>query len=539
MYTWGEGAAGPLGHGEACAAVTDQPRRLATLDGISVKQVVCGGDFTFCAAGSDLLGFGANDMGTLGLGPGAPLRTFKPRPVPLFRSLSLPVAHVACGSDFVLAATFLGTVYAFGSNAQGRLGLGPKCAALECSSPQLIESLAAVNVVQVAAGEGHGLALTAGGSVYAWGRNKAGQLGLGCPALPPIPTMDRDLEAAFAPESKAPVMFRWAVTLAQMGFDRRAAEAAIAATHSRSLEDALEWALAHPAPAPSTSGRAAHKECTAPEPAPKPLVGEEGTATPKRIPHLPRIMSVAAAGSHSVALDVGGRVYTFGRGRGGQLGLGSLEDQPAPKRVGMEVRVAAVACGSVHTLALTREGRLLGCGSNESGQLGHLHGASHVNEFVDLQLQLPHGAVITDFFAGSHCTALTLTPAATEPPPPPLPSPLTAADRLRELVARAAAIDPARDYETKAVRERAVKDVVAMIDQVFRSPSAVAAVLLPRPRPLPADPAPSWPPPPDVAALSDLYRALLELVEPSVIQALLKALGGLTEAIRDGARLME
>ena len=36
-----------------------------------------------------------------------------------------------------------------------------------------------VNVVQVAAGDQHGLALTNGSKLYAWGKNEFGQCGLG------------------------------------------------------------------------------------------------------------------------------------------------------------------------------------------------------------------------------------------------------------------------------------------------------------------------------------------------------------------------
>ena len=44
---------------------------------------------------------------------------------------------------------------------------------------RIIRGLGTVNVVQVAAGDQHGLALTNGSKLYAWGKNEFGQCGLG------------------------------------------------------------------------------------------------------------------------------------------------------------------------------------------------------------------------------------------------------------------------------------------------------------------------------------------------------------------------
>ena len=45
--------------------------------------------------------------------------------------------------------------------------------------PRLVEGLWGIGVVQVAAGESHSLALTVSGALYAWGRGRYGQTGLG------------------------------------------------------------------------------------------------------------------------------------------------------------------------------------------------------------------------------------------------------------------------------------------------------------------------------------------------------------------------
>ena len=42
------------------------------------------------------------------------------------------------------------------------------------------------------------------------------------------------------------------------------------------------------------------------------------------------VVQVACGHNHSLALDEVGKCYAWGRGQEGQLGIGSLEDQPAP-----------------------------------------------------------------------------------------------------------------------------------------------------------------------------------------------------------------
>uniref|UniRef100_A0A3P9LC48 Probable E3 ubiquitin-protein ligase HERC4 n=1 Tax=Oryzias latipes TaxID=8090 RepID=A0A3P9LC48_ORYLA len=89
----------------------------------------------------------------------------------------IPVSQVACGSRHTVALTKDGQVYTWGQNSRGQLGLGKKGRSI--SSPQCVRSLSGMPLVQVSAGGEHSFALSVSGSVFGWGRNDCGQLGLG------------------------------------------------------------------------------------------------------------------------------------------------------------------------------------------------------------------------------------------------------------------------------------------------------------------------------------------------------------------------
>ena len=88
-----------------------------------------------------------------------------------------------------------------------------------------------------------------------------------------------------------------------------------------------------------------------------------------------RVVMVAAAFAHMVALSEAGHVFTWGRGGDGQLGHNDRDNQLAPRQVdagrfGGE-KVVFIAAGTDLTVAVTAGGRLYTWGDCEEGQLGH------------------------------------------------------------------------------------------------------------------------------------------------------------------------
>jgi len=108
------------------------------------------------------------------------------------------VAAAAGGSadaGHSLAVTRCGELFAWGCDRWQQLGLGSASAGavgytwaggkLWQTTPRRVPALA--DVVDVAAGDDHSLALTRDGTVYAWGRGNDGQLGTKCFVGPPRP----------------------------------------------------------------------------------------------------------------------------------------------------------------------------------------------------------------------------------------------------------------------------------------------------------------------------------------------------------------
>ena len=113
-------------------------------------------------------------QGNGGLGHGD--NTSQPRPA-LVQSLEeagTKVHSVTVGASHMLALTREGRVLSWGNGEYGRCGNGRR----EQLVPAPVELLEGKMAVAVAAGSQHSLALTAAGTVFAWGKNDAGQLGL-------------------------------------------------------------------------------------------------------------------------------------------------------------------------------------------------------------------------------------------------------------------------------------------------------------------------------------------------------------------------
>jgi hypothetical protein len=230
------------------------------------------------------------------------------------------VARVAAAPGSSLAVTTGGTVLFWGKQrySDGTVRAAP--------TPTPVAGLPP-DVVGVAAGRAHGLAVTAGGEAWAWGENSYGQLGVG-------ETTGRPAEPRRVPGLEAVV--------------------AVAAGREYSVAltgDGAVWAW-------GLNGYGATGQ-----PASLRVV------RPVRVEGLPAIAEVAAGEGHVVARATDGTVWAWGRNDSGQLGDGTRVSRAVARPVAGVAGARAVAAGTYHSLALGGAGELWGWGGNGRGQL--------------------------------------------------------------------------------------------------------------------------------------------------------------------------
>ena len=121
LYTWGQGEDGQLGHHDT--EDISRPREVADLADVELEKVTCGAHHTIAVATAperEVYAWGWGDFGRLGTGD--PGDRHAPTPVRALRGVH--VEHVACGDSHCLVVARDGTLFSFGRNQNGQLGLG-------------------------------------------------------------------------------------------------------------------------------------------------------------------------------------------------------------------------------------------------------------------------------------------------------------------------------------------------------------------------------------------------------------------------------
>ena len=168
---------GQLGNGGVANSAV--PVAAAAPAGVVFSAVSAGWDHSLALSTTGTVwSWGYNFWGQLGLGtqgPGDPAR-LTPFPVNSFPPGTV-ITAIAAGADFSLALDSTGAVWAWGANGFGQLGQ-PAAGPGVSSTPIQTAAPANAGVTAIAAGACHGLAVK-GGAVLAWGYNGFGQLGNG------------------------------------------------------------------------------------------------------------------------------------------------------------------------------------------------------------------------------------------------------------------------------------------------------------------------------------------------------------------------
>lgn len=340
-------------------------------DNLAIKQVVGGGGggngFSLALKSDGTVwAWGNNDCGQLG--NGTTVNSVVPVKV---KDLSNIIA-IAAGYDHCLALSRNGTVWAWGGNSRGQLGNGlfedyGSTVPVQVLGPGGDGYLSGVKAI--AAGYQYSMALMDDGTVWAWGDNASGSLGIGKDYW--------DYGLSSPGDGSAVEAFPVRV-VGPGGEGYLTGVAAIAlSAHSRSsfvrLNDGSVWAWGSNGFGALGIGKDMGDYEDEPyEVCPVRVLGPGGAG------YLSGVKSIAPGRAHVLALLNDGSVLAWGQNWLGQLGNGDeVGDSPVPIYVkgpggeGNLTDVAAIVSGYSFALALKNDGTVWAWGDNWYGQLGN------------------------------------------------------------------------------------------------------------------------------------------------------------------------
>ena len=277
LWCWGQNASGQLGTGGTASRNT--PQRIAGFD--DFERVFVGGDSS-CAlrAGGALYCWGASGQLIGGTGdvltPEIVDKPIEVLPGSRFKDVSLGAAHV-CGIRVD------GTLWCWGQNNEGQLGLG-----MTSEMARQPTQLPRNNWQQVAAGQHHTCAVRGEGQLFCWGRGDTFELGLGT-----------NMRRANSPQ--------------RVGEDSDWQAVAVGGAHTCALKRNRRlfcW------------GRNSEGQVG--------VTASEPIANPTQIDAASRYMKVSLGAQHSCALNTGQSLYCWGSNEEGQLGLGDRMSRYQP-----------------------------------------------------------------------------------------------------------------------------------------------------------------------------------------------------------------
>jgi alpha-tubulin suppressor-like RCC1 family protein len=289
-------------------------------------QVAAGGNFT-CGIreGNTLWCWGAPDFGDLGTGA----VNQKLRPQQIGKPTSGWVA-VTAGSDHACALRRDTTLWCWGDNGEGAAGIGST--ADNVTRPHQVTTPAADGWASIAVGPDHTCAVRTDSTLWCWGDDWAGQLGVG-----------RTSDGHLPEQVSSPATDGWAAV--------SAGAAHTCAVRTDGTLWCWGWNLLGQLGLGDQPDQELPQQVTAP--------AADGWSL------------VEAGGEHTCALR-GHALWCWGHNASGQLGIGGTTDQNVPRRVPVPTRRGwgLVTVGDHHTCA-TRTGHELWCwGENFHGELG-------------------------------------------------------------------------------------------------------------------------------------------------------------------------
>lgn len=243
---------------------------------------------------------------------------------------NLTTLSIAASDDFAYAVRSDGSVWAWGTNRVGELGVAPGTLS-SINFPLRVAGI--TNAVMVAAGHYHGLALTANGQIFAWGTNNAGQLGNNSTT-----------------SSSTPVQVQNITNAIYIGAGRDHSVALLSDGTIRTWGD-------------NTYGQLGDNSAEAFSKVPVSLTGTNAIS----------IARISIGQRHNLALRQDGTLFSWGDNSLKQLGYSNstISTSNVPAIVDTVTNVIDIAAGWYHSLVLKNDGTVLAWGINEDGEIGN------------------------------------------------------------------------------------------------------------------------------------------------------------------------
>ena len=403
IRTWGGNDYGQLGIGRKDNYGHASPQIVSLID---IADIAAGGSHVV-ALKSDmaLLAWGSNSSGQLG--DGSTLNRYRAIMIG-----SKTVVSVAAGYKHTVALESDGTVYSWGLNSEGQLGNN---STVSSASPVKVwaEKVWDIkNILAITAGSSHSVALDSDGAVWTWGANPLGQLGNGSTAQSNIPVKVSSVlvsnVVAIAAGQHHTVALRSGGTVVTWGgnyFGQLGTNAllnnnpnqpsdvrdikdvvAVAAgvEHTVVLDkDGAVWTWGS-----NSSGQ----------------LGNDSTVNspiPVKVSNLTNVVAIAAGENFTVALQGDGKLWAWGANDRGQLGDGTIVNRLTPVHV-YSSSISLLAAGGKHSVCLS-PGKVFTCGNNDYGQLGYATYTTYTTQYAIIQ---GTSTVVALAAGGSHTVAL-------------------------------------------------------------------------------------------------------------------------------------
>ncbi len=324
----------------------------------------------------NVVSWGANNRSQLG---NTNTNIDQPIPVNANSNFVNNIVAVAAGQDHSLAIKSDGTLLSWGSDDDGKLGDGGFFSQGVSDGPKIISGIS--GIIAVAAGRNFSLALKSDGTVLSWGANGEGELGTGgsvdytntSPIT--IPSLSNVIAISAASGSRHALALLSDGTLKGWGLS---AAGQLGEPGSKNYQttpvtiSGIDNIVSIATGEYSSWAIKSDGSLFGWGISTKAFPNGDQSNTPTFIQGATDIVAVAPGNQHTLALKANGTLLGWGQNVNGELGLGNSSNGQNPGAIAPGLNdIAAIAAGATSSYALTANGKIQSWGADTTGQLGN------------------------------------------------------------------------------------------------------------------------------------------------------------------------